>query len=505
LGSGDPFSILGRKGLTGSAIEIYAPNLYDSLTNRNRWSLQAVLNSHHSDGNIQSTQIGPSIDWQEMYWDWKSLDPVIQEKTQVSVYAVRSNNTDSLIYNGTPRGTYSLNSLSAADFPYLRLEARAEDSTHMTAPQLQHWHVIHVPAPDAVIDPVVNYSFDRDTIQLGESPQLHFGIDNVTTPDMDSMLVRYTIVRNDRSEIVLGQVRYAPIPGKDRIEVDYSFETGNLNTVGNVSLRIEINPDQDQTELYQFNNIYVQPFHILEDFTNPILDVTFNGKRIMEGDIVSPNPEILMQINDENQYLAVNDTAFEIYFGERSFTGNSLQRVFISNNSEIEVVPASLPDNKARLYFRPGRLQDGEYTLQVQGYDATGNASGSTAYEINFEVVNQNAISNVLNYPNPFSTSTRWVYTLTGDRVPDRFEISIYTVSGKLVKVIDLAGMGEVNYGYNISDYTWDGRDEFGDMLANGVYIYKVTAKIGDEDMEIRDEGVSEFFKNNYGKLYIMR
>lgn len=505
LGNGDPFIILGRKGYSGSAYEVYAPNLYDSLTNRNRWSLQTVLNTHHSDGNIQSTQIGPSVDWEEMYWDWKSLDQVVQEKTLVSVYAVRNNNTDSLIYTGSPRGTYALSSLDASLFPYLRLEARAEDSAHMTAPQLEHWHVIHVPAPDAVIDPVVNYSFDRDTIQFGESPALHFGIDNVTDPDMDSMLVRYTLVRNDRSEVVLSQERYAPIPGQSRIEVDFSFETGNLNTVGNVSLRIEINPDNDQAELYQFNNIYVQPFHILEDFTNPILDVTFNGKRIMDGDIVSPQPEILMQINDENRYLAVNDTAFEIYFGERSFTGNNLQRVFISNNSEVEVVPATLPDNKARLYFRPGRLQDGEYTLQVQGFDATGNASGTTAYEINFEVVNQNAVSNVLNYPNPFSTSTRWVYTLTGDQVPDRFEISVYTISGKLVKVIDLAEMGEVRYGYNISDYSWDGRDEFGDLLANGVYIYKVTAKIGDQDMDIRDEGVTEYFKNNYGKLYIMR
>ena len=112
----------------------------------------------------------------------------------------------------------------------------------------------------------------------------------------------------------------------------------------------------------------------------------------------------------------------------------------------------------------------------------------------------------MLNYPNPFSTNTRFVYTLTGDQIPERFEIQIFTITGKLVKVIDLAEMGDIQYGRNISKYAWDGRDEFGDMLANGVYVYKVVTKLNGKTLDNRDEGISEYFNGGgYGKMYIMR
>jgi flagellar hook assembly protein FlgD len=274
--------------------------------------------------------------------------------------------------------------------------------------------------------------------------------------------------------------------------------------VGDMSLTIDLNPDNDQPELHRFNNIYSHPFHVRPDGINPILDVTFDGKHIMNGDIVSPTPEILFEINDENPFLAVSDSAYEVFFGRKTPSGN-LPRLFINGNSEMEVVPAELPENKGRLYFRPGQLDDGEYTLRVQGFDATGNAAGKTEYEINFEVVNESAVSNVLNYPNPFSSSTRWVYTLTGNELPEVFEIHIYTISGILVKVIDLHETNDVRFGRNISDYAWDGRDEFGDLLANGVYVYKVVTRLNGRQMDTRDEGVTDMFRNGFGKLYIMR
>ncbi|MCB0843414.1 MAG: hypothetical protein KDE26_09195, partial [Bacteroidetes bacterium] len=77
--------------------------------------------------------------------------------------------------------------------------------------------------------------------------------------------------------------------------------------------------------------------------------------------------------------------------------------------------------------------------------------------------------------------------------------------SGKLVKVIDLLALGEVNFGRNITNYSWDGTDEYGDRLANGVYLYKVVSRMPTQTLELNDTGTSDYFRNGYGKMVIMR
>lgn len=505
VGPSDMFIIVGRKGYPGSAVEILAPNV--SVGNsgvNNFYDLNINLEGNDGAGNIQSTLIGPTVGWEDLIWDWSSLDPFVNENTTVDVYAVRPNSTDSLIYEDIEKGTYNLRMLDHARFPYMRLEARATDLVNYTAPQLDNWYVIYTPAPDAVADPVTHFEFLNDTVDEGEDISVSIASLNVTDPDMDSLLVKYTVRRADRSTEEVGLERYAPLPGQDRLDVSHTFNTAFNNFGGDATLLIELNPDNDQAEQYHFNNLFQYKFHVREDVINPIMDVTFDGKHIMDWDIVSPNPEILIEINDENPYLKVNDTAYTLYFGQGGL-GSNLQLIHLGGNPLVERVPAELPDNKARLYFRPENLADGEYTLRVMGYDHKGNESGEVEYEIHFKVVNESSVSNILNYPNPFSTSTEFVYTLTGSEIPDVFRIDIYTITGKLVKSIDLAEMGDVKIGYTRTEYKWDGRDEFGDLLANGVYIYKVTVKTGDEEIKIRNEGIDNYFKNGIGKMYIMR
>ena len=505
LENNDMFIIVGRKGYPGSAIEIFSPNVtVGNSQNPNFYDLNINLEGNDGNGLIESTLIGPTVGWEDLIWDWSSLDPFINENTTVDVYAVRPNNNDSLIYDNIEKGTYDLRMIDHDRFPYLRLEARAIDQVNYTAPQLDNWYVIYTPAPDAIADPVTHFEFLNDTVDEGEDISISIASLNVTDQDMDSLLVKYTVRREDRSTEVVGLERYAPLPGQDRLDVSHSFNTAFKNLGGDATLLIELNPDDDQPEQYHFNNLFQYDFHVREDVINPIMDVTFDGKHIMDWDIVSPNPEILIEINDENPYLKVNDTAYTLYFGTGGL-GDNLELIHLGGNPLIERVPAELPDNKARIYFRPENLEDGDYTLQVMGYDHKGNPSGEVEYEIHFKVINESSVSNILNYPNPFSTSTEFVYTLTGSEIPDLFRIDIYTITGKLVKSIDLAETGDVKIGYTRTEYKWDGRDEFGDLLANGVYIYKVTVKSAGKTLKIRDEGINSYFKNGIGKMYIMR
>jgi hypothetical protein len=271
-------------------------------------------------------------------------------------------------------------------------------------------------------------------------------------------------------------------------------------------LVVTINPNFDQPEQYLFNNVYEKSFYVIEDKINPILDVTFDGKHITDGDIVSPKPEILIEINDENQFLVLDDTSsVEIYLKKANEIAPPA-RIFFGSGNQLEFIPASLPQNKAKVYFRPERFEDGEYILFVQGFDKKLNLSGKIAYQIKFKVINESAITQIVNYPNPFSTSTRFVYTLTGSEIPEVFKIQIFTISGKMVKEIDLKANQDVYVGNNITQTTWDGTDEYGDRLANGVYLYRVILKMpNDQTIRVLDDKTKKYFNNGYGKMVIMR
>jgi flagellar hook assembly protein FlgD len=120
-------------------------------------------------------------------------------------------------------------------------------------------------------------------------------------------------------------------------------------------------------------------------------------------------------------------------------------------------------------------------------------------------VINKQTITEVLNYPNPFSTSTRFVFTLTGSEMPDVFIIQIMTITGKVVREITRDELGNIRIGRNITDYAWDGKDQFGDKLGNGVYLYRVITRYNGEAVEKRKTEVDSYFKKGWGKMVIMR
>jgi hypothetical protein len=270
-------------------------------------------------------------------------------------------------------------------------------------------------------------------------------------------------------------------------------------------LWVEINPLGDtntQPEYVHFNNVIMTQFTVSTDRINPLLDVTFDGVHILDGDIVSGKPTILVTLKDENQFLALNDTSdFKVFL---RYPGQTVAQL-IPWSSEMLFTPAVLPDNSCKILFTPMLTQDGIYELIVQAKDRSDNESGMIDYRINFEVINKSTITNVLNYPNPFSTSTRFVFTLTGSEVPDLFTIQIMTITGKVVREIDKDELGYIHIGRNITDYAWDGMDEFGDPLANGVYLYRVITRINGDEIEHRESGADPYIINGWGKMYLMR
>jgi hypothetical protein len=244
---------------------------------------------------------------------------------------------------------------------------------------------------------------------------------------------------------------------------------------------------------------------VKRDKENPLLDVTFDGMRILDGDIVSAKPQIVISLKDENKFLDLSDTSvFEIRLIKPS--SSTYERVYFSNSeNNMEFEEAKLPENNAKVIYRPEFAEDGTYKLSISARDISNNDSGNDNYEIDFEVINRSTITEVLNWPNPFTTKTHFVFTLTGSELPSDMKIQIMTISGKLVREITMDELGPIRIGKNITDYAWDGTDEYGDRLANGVYLYRVITVMDGQNMELRETQASQYFKKSFGKMYLMR
>src|SRR4030095_10900222 len=121
---------------------------------------------------------------------------------------------------------------------------------------------------------------------------------------------------------------------------------------------------------------------------------------------------------------------------------------------------------------------DGTYQLIVHGKDKTGNTAGNVDYMVSFEVYNKPMITNMFNYPSPFTTSPAFVFTITGNEVPQNIRIQILTITGKIVREITKEELGPLHIGRNITDYKWDGKDDYGQKLAHGVFLYRVLTDV---------------------------
>jgi flagellar hook assembly protein FlgD len=125
-----------------------------------------------------------------------------------------------------------------------------------------------------------------------------------------------------------------------------------------------------------------------------------------------------------------------------------------------------------------------------------------------FRVISKPMISNLLNYPNPFTTSTAFVFTITGSEIPQNLKIQILTITGKVVREITKDELGGLHIGRNITEFKWDGTDQFGQRLANGVYLYRVVTTMNGRQMEKYKSGeddTDKYFNRGYGKMYLMR
>ncbi|MBD3167276.1 type IX secretion system sortase PorU [bacterium] len=204
-----------------------------------------------------------------------------------------------------------------------------------------------------------------------------------------------------------------------------------------------------------------------DDTTPPEIEIYFEHRGWREGDLVTSQPLLVVDIADSS---GINLT------GE---IGHSIRAVL---NGETEVV---LTEDfiYSRDSFTNGSLEHRLYDLpagrnriEVWAWDNANNPARTT---LEFDVVEIDGdlqLTKVYNVPNPFKEMTSFTFESLG---AEEGTIKIFTPSGRHIQTI---GPFVVEDGFNAVD--WYGKDQYGDQLANGVYLYqlKVRGESGSRD-----------------------
>ena len=238
---------------------------------------------------------------------------------------------------------------------------------------------------------------------------------------------------------------------------------------------------------------------VLQDAEGPVIRIGFEGQNFVDGNLVSQNSKLEVEIADSvsgvniagdighNVTMVIDENESneiiltdQFNYYEGNFKAGKVLYDFSTYN-------AAQKDKDKNIIEQNG-LEPGEHTIRVKAWDNFNNSSISS---VRFTVISNNSlgISNVYNYPNPFASATTFLFSISQ---PSRVQIKIYTVSGRLISTLkNLPGEAGMN------QYDWDGRDKDGDVLANGVYLYKIMATVRQQDKTLKDEYI--------GKLVIAR
>ncbi len=293
-------------------------------------------------------------------------------------------------------------------------------------------------------------TFNPDTLMQGFPIEMQFEAKNLGSSDADS--VKFSFRLNDNGNpFYIAKIK---VPADSTAKLKYTLNTSPL--LFNNKIKVESNVLGK--EMYTFNNIGNNSFFVSRDSLNPTFDIKFDGEEIISGDIISAKPTVLITLKD-NSPLPLDSTFFYVYH-------NNVQ----VNKDSLRFSYTPYPNSTAYLTWNP-TLKDGNHYLEVLARDASLNYFDTTAYKIWFVVSNKNELKEIYNYPNPFTEGTYFTFNMTGTQKPEEIKIKIYTIAGRLIKNLEIP-TEPLKFGFN--KFYWNGKDEDGDEIGNGVYFYKI-------------------------------
>lgn len=443
-------------------------------------------------GNMTTQAFGPNLD----YSGAKLSTEIIRNDSINCVILGSSDNNEyvEIINDINTNGETDLSSINSYVYPYIKVQCYFEDLNDNTPSDLSKITIQGLPSNELYL--VQSETIKKD-YKYGESVNIPLSVNNIKS-NINSLVDITLDLSNQNNQKINKVINLEKLNGGIS---SYQFKIDSILPSGLYLANLEVNKNRNILEQDYRNNSAQFAFEIEKNKEHGLLNVTFDGVNIMNNDIVSSQPDIKIELESKGGFLLIENPSM---FKVKLVSPDGSSQIIDLDSDQIEFIPATeLDNNKATVHFRPTDLSDGEYTLLISTESPYNNT-----YEVTFRVINKNAASNFINYPNPFSTSTQFIFTLTGNIVPNNIVLRIYTVSGKVVREITGDELGPLHIGMNKTDFRWDGTDEYGNKLANGTYLYKVfiLGETGNKFEKIDlGNNTNQYFNNGFGKLTIIR
>jgi hypothetical protein len=216
--------------------------------------------------------------------------------------------------------------------------------------------------------------------------------------------------------------------------------------------------------------------NLVADNKGPDIEVFLEDEKFTNGGIVNNNPLLIIKLWDENGINTAGNGVGREILGILD-KGKETSKNYILNDFYSTKLD-SFQGGEVR--FKLADIAPGTHTLSVRAWDVYNNSNEN---QVEFLVASDEnmAIKNLLNYPNPFTTKTNFHFDHNKSGQELNIAINIFSISGRVVKTL----YAKIpNASSHVSEIEWDGKDEYGQILAKGVYIYKIKVKSEDGKSE---------------------
>lgn len=203
---------------------------------------------------------------------------------------------------------------------------------------------------------------------------------------------------------------------------------------------------------------------ITPDTHGPEIELYVNSKTFKNGDAVPSSSTLMAQLNDsQGIHHLGNSIGRDIVL---QYLSPDKGTVILNSHFEPEV------DNfgAGTIHYPLDNLEDGLYQLTLKAWDLHNNSSIA---EITFVIDSKSRLDlhRVLNYPNPFSTSTAFIFDHNKPQAIFDYELTIYALDGRPVVILT----GKIGTAGNRSEpILWDGKDASGQIIPTGTYVYRI-------------------------------